>query len=144
MIKFFDYIYYRVTESYFQMSKGDVTNYMMGSIVLTIIQMIHALTLFLLLSFFWKDNLIVLFQKSNYDRNKLILFVFVAILFAYNIYRYSRVKIFEKLKTKYEFESIDLRRSKARIICFYIGISLFAFIYTLIILVHSLPMHKNV
>lgn len=130
-MKLFDYIFYRVNEFYLSISK-DISDLIVAPMIVTIIQMMNLFAALLALSFFFKD-IVLLFDKANASKNKLIFFIVLTLILAYNIYRYSKIQSFDKLKKKWSNDSINIRKRKTRIILAYILLSIFFLVYLTII-----------
>lgn len=136
MMKLFDYIFYRITEFYSTISK-DISDLIIGPTIVSIIQMLNILSILLILSLF-NRNIFLLFDKEYFNSTKTILLIPLTVLFAYNIYRYSKINDFDKLKNKWGNDNINIRKRKTWIIIIYIILSLFFFVYLLSIRVKSL------
>jgi hypothetical protein len=135
-MKLFDYIFYRITEFYSTISK-DISDLIIGPTIVSIIQMLNILSILLILSLF-NRNIFLLFDKEYFNSTKTILLIPLTVLFAYNIYRYSKINDFDKLKNKWGNDNINIRKRKTWIIIIYIILSLFFFVYLLSIRVKSL------
>lgn len=109
MIFLFDYIFFKVTHFYLQIS-DDESNYIMGSVVLSILQMLNIITIMMILSMYFKQ-LALFFDISNIERGKFTFLIFGTILFTLNIYKYSKVTTYDHLKQKWIIEK-DIKRKK--------------------------------
>ena len=125
----FDYIFFKVTSFYLQIS-DDKSNYIMGSVVLTILQMLNIISIMLILSVFFKQ-LASFFDKSNMAYGKYVFFVVCTILLALNIINYSKVTTYEYLKQKWAIEGETKKKKRKILIISYILLSIVLLIFSI-------------
>lgn len=130
-MKLFDYIFYRITEFYKSIS-NDLSDYIIGPVIVTSLQMLNIFAFLLALSLFFKE-ILILFDKNRITKNMSILFIFITLLFAFNIYRYGKIQNFDKLKKRWQHDDDITRKRKTKIVIFYILISIAITIYLTII-----------
>jgi hypothetical protein len=123
MFWIFDYIYFRINEYYLSITQ-DISDRIVGPAIVTIIEVFNLLTILLVLSFWFKQILSIIDLK-----HKPLLYIAITVIFAYNIYRYARVKDYEKLKATIGAEGFKSRKRNTQIIWIYVIISLGSLIY---------------
>jgi hypothetical protein len=134
-MKLFDYIFYRITEFYSTIS-NDMSDLIIGPALITLVQILNILSLLLYLSLF-NSNISLLFDKVHFKNTKTIFLIPLTILFAYNIYRYSKIKYFDKLKKRWGWDDSRTRQWKTWIVIVYVVMSLILFIYSIVLRTHN-------
>jgi hypothetical protein len=99
MFSLFDYIYFKVADYYKKNTKDD-DYYIMGIVIVSIMQMINLLTI-ILASSMLIDNVKNALSSGNLEKSKIISFVIVTILLFLNYIRYSKITNYQKLSTKF-------------------------------------------
>lgn len=122
MIFLFDYIFYRVTYFYLQIS-NDKSNNIMGSVILTILQLFNIASVALILSIHIK-SLASFFDSSNQEQGKTFFMMLCTVLLVLNIYKYSKVTPYSVLKQKWGLEKVREKRIRKAAISFYTILSI--------------------
>ena len=133
-MKLFDYISYRITDFYSTIS-NDVSDLIIGPTIVTIIQTLNLLSILFILADFNRDTGL-LFDKTHFNNTKAVLLIPLTLLFAYNIYRYSKINDFDKLKKRWQWDDVKTRKRKTWIVLAYIVFTLFLFVYSIILRKH--------
>ena len=133
MIRFFDYLFYRVSDLYINKWK-DSQGMMAGVGVVSIMQLIHLLFILLILALFSENINEVLFEKReglNFMHSGIILPCLI--VFAFNLYRYFKILPFEKTRKIWGNEKIKIKLERGKWVVIYIilnfGLTLFLSIY---------------
>ncbi len=131
--RFFDYIFYRVSDSYITKWK-DEQGMIYGIGVVSIMQITHLIFILLVFAFLSNDvNEFIFKQREGQNFMHSGIIYPCLIILAYNFFRYFKVFSFEKAKKQWVDEEKELTRKNGRRIIFYIvlnfGITIFLSIY---------------
>ena len=124
ILKFFDYLFYRVS-SYYIYKWDDDTGSIYGIGLVSIMQLIHVVFLKLIAAFISDSANEYLFERKeglNFLESGII--YTVLIIFAFNLLRYLRLKKFDFLETLWKDEEPSRRKRRGWIIISYIVLNL--------------------
>lgn len=110
-MKYFDYIYYRVYNTYQKWREQDPWIY--ASMLVALMQFLNLLVIYLIVD-------VLINTSTNLKPVIIVLFV---VLIGLNFQRYSKVKPYEKLKGLWKDEQQELKKKKGWFIVLYIILS---------------------
>lgn len=124
MFKFFDYLFYRVSDFYIAKWK-DAQGMIYGVGVVSIMQMAHILLILIVLSFFSNQVNEFIFKQGegkNFMHSGII--YPCLILLGYNFYRYFKKVPFEKAQLIWGEEKNEIKKIRGRLLMLYLTLSL--------------------
>lgn len=132
MLKLFDYIYLKVADYYKKNTKDD-DYFVMGIVIVSIMQMINLLTIILVGSIFI-ENIKNALTNENLEKNKIISFVIITVLLLLNYIRYSRITNHQKLSNAFSvFSNRAYGITVGKTVIVYIILSFISLVYVAII-----------
>jgi nitrate/nitrite transporter NarK len=120
MIKFFDYLFYRVSNIYITKYK-DAQGMIFGIGVVSIVQLIHILLVMLVLAFFSENINEIIFKRReglNFMHSGII--YPCLLILTINLFRYLKLFPYEKAKKYWEYEETKIKYRRGWWITLYI------------------------